>query len=218
LFKWAAYKKLVPGSPFVGVVLPGDETKRERVLSETELVALWRACDALGLIFGCYLKVLLLTAQRRGEVATVQWDHLDLDGALWTIPAAQYKSHHAHEVPLAASVVVLLRALPRRGPFVFTTNGRVPLSGFSKLTAALVKASEVTGWRLHDFRRSAATTMADQLGIPLHTIRRVLGHAEPGVTEAYVRFSWAREKRAALVRWSEYLEKIVTNVEHGEPC
>jgi integrase len=215
LFAWAVNSELAPGSPCVRLERPGGrERARERVQTMDELRALWIAWDAagiaspgtrskLGLIFGVYFKTLLLTVQRRGEVAGMRWTDLNLDAQLWTIPTA--KGGHAHEVPLAPAVVALLRGLPQQEncPYVFTTNGRTPISGFSKATAVTAEAAKVTGWRLHDLRRSAATEMAKR-GIPKATIRRVLGHAEADVTEVYVRHSWIPEKRAALEEWARF--------------
>lgn len=227
LFRWAVNQDLAPGSPCVGLERPGGrEQKRERVLSDTELVSLWHAFDTLadrrgttgarkkreaalpGGIFGAYLKVLLLVAQRRGEVATMTWVDVDLERALWTIPRT--KGGHAHEVPLAPAVVAILAAIPRHGTsgYVFTTNGRTPISGFGKIAAVVAEEAEVTGWRLHDFRRTAATNLA-ALGVTKETIRRVLGHAESDVTATYVRFGWIDQKREALERWARHVEQLV---------
>ncbi len=209
LFSWAVNQDLAPGSPCVALEKPGgQERKRERVLSESEVRALWRAWEARGGIFGVYGRVLLLTAQRRGEVAAMRWADLDLDGALWTIPRA--KGGHAHEVPLAPVVVALLRAIPQQHgcEYVFSTRRARPVSGFGKVKAATAEAANVSGWRLHDLRRTAATEMAKG-GTPKETIRRVLGHAESDVTETYVRHSWLPEKRAALEKWADDVEALL---------
>ena len=209
LFSWAVNHDLAPGSPCVRLEKPGGkERKRERVLTDTEVRALWGAWDDRGGIFGAYCKVLLLAVQRRGETAAMRWEDLDLEGGLWTIPRS--KGGHAHEVPLAPGVVALLRTIPQQGDcaYVFSTRRARPISGFGKLTAATTKAAGVTGWRLHDLRRTAATNMA-KLGIAKETIKRVLGHAEADVTATYVRFAWAPSKRAALETWAAHVEAIV---------
>ncbi len=206
LYSWAVNQELAPGSPCVGLEKPGGsekKRKRERVLSESEVRALWTAWVARGDIFGVYGRVLLLTAQRRGEVAKMRWADVDLDGALWTIPRA--KGGHAHEVPIAPAVVALLRSVPRQAgcEYVFSTRRARPISGFGKLKDQTAEAAKVSasGWRLHDLRRTAATEMAKG-GTSKEIIRRVLGHAESDVTETYVRHSWLAEKRAALETWA----------------
>src|SRR5690606_29973694 len=128
-----------------------------------------------------YVRVLILTAQRRREVARARWREIDLDQRIWTIPAERAKSNFAHVVPLSDAVVALLGSLPRsalaRNDFVFSTdNGVTPIGGFSKLKARLdaailaarVEAAGETGmaaelvqapprWTLHDLRRTART-------------------------------------------------------------
>lgn len=211
LFRWAVNQDLAPGSPCVGLEKPAPERRRERVLSDTELAAIWTAAGTRSLIWETYLKTLILTAQREGEVAHMAWAHLDLNTALWTIPRA--KGGHAHEVPLAPAVVALLGALPRidASAYVFTTRAGRPVSGFGKVKADVTLAAGVQGWRLHDFRRTAATGLA-RSGTPKDTIRRVLGHAEGDVTATYVRHGWLDEKRAALEQWVDYVQRLVANL------
>ena len=132
---------------------------------------------------------------------------IDLESGLWTIPRA--KGGHAHEVPLAPAVAALLHAMPRQHgcEYVFSTRRARPIAGFGKLRDATSEAASVTGWRFHDLRRSAATTMA-AAGIAKDIIRRVLGHAESDVTSTYVRHSWLPEKRTALETWAARVETI----------
>jgi integrase len=213
LFSWAVNHDLAPGSPCVRLEKPGGrERKRERVLADTEVRALWRAWDARGGIFATYCKVLLLTVQRRGEVAAMRWADLDLEGGLWTI--ARSKGGHAHEVPLTPGAVGLLRTIPQQGDcaYVFSTRRARPVSGFGKLKETTAKTSGVTGWRLHDLRRTAATNMA-ALGISKETIKRVLGHAESDITATYVRFGWIAEKRAALEAWAAHVARIIAEAD-----
>ncbi len=208
LFSWAVNQDLAPGSPCVGLEKPGGkERKRERVLADAEIRALWLAWEARGGIVGTYCRVLMLTAQRRGEVAAMRWADLDLDGGRWTIPRA--KGGHAHEVPLASAAVALLRSLPQQHgcAYVFSTRRARPISGFGKLKDKTSEAAEVSGWRLHDLRRTAATQMA-AAGIAKDIIRRVLGHAEADVTSTYVRHGWLAEKRTALETWAARVETL----------
>ena len=132
----------------------------------------------------------------------------DPDKAVWTMPREATKSDRVHEVPLAPMVVDTLSRLPRvvtldndgrevTSPFVFTTTGRSAVSGFSKMKKALDVASGVTGWRLHDLRRTAATGMA-RLGVAPHVVEKVLNHQSgiiSGVAAVYNRAAYDTEKR-----------------------
>jgi integrase len=114
LFNWAADRSVVEASPIVRIPKPGKETDRDRVLSEEEVVAVWRAADAIGGPFGPCIKLLFLTAQRRDEVAAMRWSEIELAGGMWTLPRERSKNDKAHEVPLAPLAVDLLQSLPRR--------------------------------------------------------------------------------------------------------
>jgi integrase len=226
LFNWSIARDLIDVSPCAKVAPPGKAIDRDRVLSDDEIAAVWQAAGRLGHPFATFVRVLLLTAQRREEVASMRRDQLDLDAALWTMPREATKSDRVHEVPLSPVVVDMLSAMPTlvirddagrdiESPFVFTTTGRSPVSGFSKMKTALDAASGVTGWRLHDLRRTAATGMA-RLGTAPHVVEKVLAHSSgiiSGVAAVYNRAGYDAEKRAALDAWARRVDAIV----HGEP-
>ena len=216
LFNWACAEDLIESSPCVKVAPPGKETARDRVLSDDETVAVWHAALTLGQPFSTFVRVLLLTAQRRDEVASMRWADVDLDSALWTLPREATKPDRVHEVPLAPAVVELLKAMPRIGKsaFVFTTTGVSPISGFSKVKARLDAFSGVKHWRLHDLRRTAATGMA-RLGIAPHIVEKVLNHQQGvirGVAAVYNRASYNPEKRSALEAWARKVDASVNGV------
>jgi len=144
LFNWAASQGYVADSPLRGVKLPTKERERERVLTDDEIKWFWQACGALGRDgwpFGPLFKLLLLTAQRRDEVGAVVWSELDLEKRLWTIPRERAKNDRTHDVQLSDPAVEILTALRARrdqnlllkdSPLIFTTNGKTPVSGFSR--------------------------------------------------------------------------------------
>jgi integrase len=103
------------------------------------LDAVWNAADVLGYPFGPFFRLLILTAQRRGEVAAMRWSDVDMERALWTLPAEQTKPGRVHDVPLSGPALGLLQRLPRfEGPYVFTTtSGAKPINGFTKAKNAL---------------------------------------------------------------------------------
>ena len=131
--------------------LIGRKEPRQRVLDDDEIQALWTACTDYP--FGSFVRMLLLTGQRRTEVAGMRWSEIDLHRKVWTIPAARMKAGAAHVVPLTAPVIELLEGLPRfqRGDCVFSaTMGAKPINGFSKYKARLDARVKIAPWVLHD--------------------------------------------------------------------
>jgi integrase len=184
-------------------------TRRDRVLSDDEIRAVWAGCDHLGWPFREVVRLALLLGQRRDEIAGMEWGELDLDRALWVIPAYRYKTRVDHAVPLPAFAVELFCSVPRLcDRFVFSTKADTHFSGFSKAKAQLDVLSGVTGWRLHDLRRTMRTQLS-VLRIDPDTAERVLGHVIRGVRGIYDRHAFIDEKRDALERWSRRLETIV---------
>src|SRR5262249_23623278 len=145
---------------------------------------------------------------------------LDLIGRLWTLPRERIKTNRPHEVALSAPAVDILKSAPRLAgsDLVFTTNGATPVSGYSKAKRhinALLPA-DMSSWRLHDLRRTAASGMA-RLGISLPVIEKVLNHASgsfAGIVGVYQRHSFADEKRAALEAWGRHIDALVS----GKPA
>src|SRR6516225_3576172 len=108
---------------------------RLRALSDDELRWFWQACDETGWPFGPLFKLLLLTAQRRGEVAGMAWSELDLHNRVWTIPRHKAKNNLAHEVHLSEATIEVARSLPHvinDEGLIFTTTGERRVSGFSQ--------------------------------------------------------------------------------------
>jgi integrase len=187
LFGWAVEKDRVSANPCDGLRPPTKEKSRDRVLSEEEMRAFWPAADELGWPFGPLFKLLLLTAQRRDEVATMEWLEISLDTGVWSIPREKAKNDQGHDVQLSAAALAIIKALPRVvGPYVFSTNGKTPVSGFSRakerldasMLNALREASAETAldpWILHDLRRTATTGMAGLRVLP-HVVDRILNH------------------------------------------
>jgi integrase len=218
LFNWAADRGVIEASPIVRIPKPGKETDRDRVLSEEEVRAVWRAADAVGWPFGPCVKLLILTAQRRDEVAEMRWSEIDLDGSTWTLPRERSKNDKAHEVPLAPLAVDILQSLPRRDDcdLVFSTNGRTPISGFSKMKRRIDRLSGVglsaaDAWVLHDLRRTVTTYLA-RMGIPPQVADKLLNHQQGtirGVAAVYNRHGYLVERRAALDAWAQKVEDIL---------
>jgi integrase len=214
IFRFAVAREWIESSPVEGVSKPVQEQSRDRVLTMDEVAAVWKAAGLLGYPAGHFIRVLLLTAQRRTEVASMRWHDVDLDAATWIIPASETKSERTHLVPLSAAVVSMLREVPQLGPYVFTSDGKTHLSGYAKAKSRLdgyvaAAGGQLAPWRLHDLRRTAATHMV-RLGISETTVGRVLNHATSGVTaKVYALHSYAPEKRSALDRWAAEVTRAV---------
>lgn len=207
IFRYAVSRDWLEASPVEGIEKPKAERARDRVLDMGEIARVWAAAGLLGYPEGHWVRVLLLTAQRGGEVTAMEWSHLDLEAGTWTIPAENAKADRANLVPLSPAVVSLIDSMPRLGKFVFTTSGDKPVNGFAKAKLTLDRYIAGTGepldvWRFHDLRRSAATHMV-RLGVTETIVSRVLNHATVGITaQVYALHSYAPEKRVALDKWA----------------
>jgi integrase len=212
-FNWAVERDLVAASPATSLPKPAVEISRDRVLSMTELHAVWHTAEQMGFPFGRIVQILILTAQRRDEVAGMRWSELDLERDRWVISKDRAKNGKAHIVHLSSQAIAILASLPKREDcdFVFSTTGQTAVSGFSRAKAAIDVRSGVTGWRLHDLRRSVATYMADDLKIAPVVVDRILNHVTGslrGVAAVYQRSEFLADRKVALETWGLLVEKL----------
>lgn len=214
VFRYALSRDWIEASPVEGIAKPKAEAERDRVLTMDEIKRLWIGSDLSGYPFGHFLRMLMLTGQRRTEVASMRWSDIDMDAATWVLSAAETKSDRAHLVPLSAPAIAILEAVPRLGDYVFTTDGENHFQGFAKAKATLDQfiagtSEPLSAWTLHDLRRSAATHMV-RLGVSETVVSRVLNHARQGVTaKVYALHSYAPEKRHALDAWAAEVLRVV---------
>ena len=214
LFNWAVDRDLIASAPTDRMRARHTQTRRDRVLSPDELKTVVEALDAdevlrimrgvtdlppLTDLFRDFFRVLLLTGQRRGEVAGMEWAELDLDGnePRWELPPTRTKNRRRHIVPLAPAVVSILKGHRRKSDgslLVFSGTGQTPISGFGRAKARLDKRvavlCEVLGrrpvehWTAHDLRRTAATIMSE-LGVPLSIVEATLNHVSGTLGRGY---------------------------------
>ncbi len=194
------------------------ERSRDRVLTDSDLKAIWKA-TAGDDDYSAVVRLLMLTAARADEIASLRWTEIDFDGGRIVLPASRVKNAREHQIPLSEPARAILAARPRRDgrDLVFGRRHDLPLSGWSVLKGALdarIKDSGavVAHWTHHDLRRSVVTIMCDRLGIAPHVAEAVLGHVsghKHGVAGIYNRASYEREKRTALDRWAEHLMSVV---------
>jgi len=214
LMGWCVERGMIDASSIAGMKPLSKERSRERVLSDDELGALWAACDTEGYPFGDCMKLLILSGQRRAEVAEMRWSEINFENRLWTLPSQRAKNGKQHTVPLTDAMLTILRSLPRflGSDFVFTTTGKSPVSGFGRLKTRLDNAlpDGTEPWIIHDLRRTMSTNMA-MLGVPQPVTEALLNHKTgvvSGVAAIYNVYSYADEKRDALDSWNERIEEI----------
>jgi integrase len=206
VLRWASEEDLVEVN-FAPAIRRTPEQKRQRVLSRPEIKAIWHACDKLGSStvarnYGRLVRFLLLTGQRRSEVASLRYGHL-LDGTWRQI---ENKVMRPHNIPLPPLALNLIGRGDARDYAFGGRDGQI--GAFSRLKRALDRTSGVSDWVIHDIRRSVASHMQD-LGIRNEVVQAVLNHAVPGVGQIYLRAQLEQQKADALARWATALTKIV---------
>lgn len=213
LFNWCVERGIVEASPVLGTKAPTREKARERVLVDSEITALMRACANEPYPYRQYVPILLATAQRRGEVSKMQWSQIDFSAKIWVIPSNLSKNDKAHVVPLNDFVLRLLKEIPRFPDcdWIFSTTRRAPINGFTKALKHLQEASNTSDWRFHDLRRTATSGMA-RLGVAPHVVEKLLNHISGsirGVALTYNRYGYGTETREALEKWGTFLDELI---------
>ncbi len=221
LFKFGIHRQIVEDSPVKLLMRPGGKEKaRERALSDEELKAFLAdpvACTRFRRL-AHVIQILLLTGQRRGELALARWQHVDLKAATWTIPDENAKTGRGHVVPLSDFALLEFQALKRaagRSAWVLPADrGDGPVDP-KLLTRSLAKclqrfkAKKIAPFTLHDLRRTCRTGLA-RLKIEPHVAERVLNHAQEKIAGTYDTHAYLEEKRAALEKWGDYLDQLAS--------
>jgi integrase len=214
MFNWAIREGYDVANPVQGTNRPATSKGRERVLSDAELVAIWRACDDRD--YGRIVRLLMLTGQRRDEIGGLRWDEVatGVDGATLLpisfirLPPERTKNHREHIIPLSALALGLLPDRRQGRDFIFGDGPRRGYSGWSKSKTQLDARIGFADWVLHDLRRTVATGLADRLGVLPHIVEAVLNHVSghrAGVAGIYNRARYAAEMRDALSRWADHI-------------
>lgn len=232
-FKWCVERDLMAVSPMATLATPEVGEARDRVLTDKEVKAFWQATVALSKepetdtpqiepspIFAPFYRLLLLTAQRRDEVAGIRWSELDLDACTWTIPRERAKNDRAHLVHLSPQAMAVIAKVPKvdKVDFLFSTTGKNPISGFAKPKARLdtlmqESLGKLDPWRVHDLRRTAATGM-QKLGFQLPVVEWVLNHvsgSRGGLAGIYQRHEYLEERKKALEAWGTYVDSLIAD-------
>lgn len=206
MLRWSVDRKFLTLNPAATIRKPFKATARSRVLSDDELGRVLRVFIAEGYPFGTMGHLLVLTAQRRGEVTNMRWSQIDWDAKTWTIPADLAKNSREHMLPLSAAALAILKAIPRLSDdrvFPSRYHDTNAISGFSRAKGRFDKLSSVTDWTIHDLRRTVTTGLA-RMRVPPHVCEKILNHVSgtfAGVAGVYNRFEYQDEMREALDRW-----------------
>ena len=204
MYAWAIGEGLCETNPVVGTNKADEGGARDRVLSDTELAAVWY--NAPDSDYGRIVRLLMLTGQRRDEIGSLHWSEVDTDAKTITLPGSRTKNGREHVVPLSTDALAIITATsqPEGREKVFGV-GDGGFSGWSKAKAALDEklGKSVSAWTLHDLRRTAATRMADS-GVQPHVIEAVLNHVsghKGGVAGVYNRACMSPRSGPPWIRW-----------------
>lgn len=218
MFNFAVSRDILDTSPCVAINMPAKKNQRDRVLNEIEIKGFWQGLDDAPIsdVIRIILKLVLVTGQRRGEVAGAEWNEFNLSEKWWTIPAEKSKNGLAHRVPLNRMALKILKEVKEMSGdsiYLFPSIRKSGSIDPRAVTRALRKAQNHFGmneeFRPHDLRRTAATQMTSN-GVKRDDVAKILNHVDSGVTSIYDRHSYDDEKRKALEKWGRILEKILT--------
>ena len=216
MYSFAMGRGILESSPCVAIPAPSKENRRDRVLNETEIKTFWNKLSTAKMkkYTALALKLQLITAQRKGEVAGAEWVNFDLKDGWWTIPAEKSKNGLPHRVPLSSFAIETLNELkiisgdskwlfpsPRDGQHIAETS-------VDHAVRANAEHFKIDHFTPHDLRRSVASMMTAS-GVQRLTVSKILNHVETGITSVYDRHSYDKEKRKALSSWGLQLETIL---------
>jgi integrase len=206
MFVWCIGRGILETNPLQHAEKPGTEVARTRVLSDAELVKVWNAAEGLQPAYRGAFRLLILTGARKQEIGELRWDELK-DGTI-TLEGERTKNGVPHVIPLSSAARSIVKDRGN-GPYAFTL-GRFPISNWTRPKIKLDEVSGVTGWTIHDIRRTVATGL-QRLGVQLPVTEAVLGHtsgSRGGIVGVYQRHDYAQEKAAALEAWGAHVIRL----------
>lgn len=222
LFKWARQQRKIPANPVPSAAeLPKyPEQSRDRKFDDDEISSFWAGCETKGYPFGYCFELMLILGRRETPVAHIRWSLLDLKAGEWTNPAIIEKTKRTETVPLPPLAVRILKHIKKNYRFegcdyVFTTNGKTPISGWTNAKKSLDTKCKALGkeiktpWQLKDLRRTCRSYLP-KCGATPPMARITLGHAMRGIDKVYDQYSYMKEKREALENWAAFLEGLIS--------
>jgi len=207
LFGWAIQRGYRDDNPVINTERPERSKPRTRVLTDSELAAIWNACGDDE--FGRITRLLMLTGCRRSEIGGMRFSEFSPDGATWTLPAERAKNKHALTLTLPPAAIAIVQAVENKGRDQLFGDRAAGFTSWDPAKQALDArlGDRVASWRLHDLRRTCATGMAD-LGVEPHVIEAVLNHHSghrAGVAGVYNRSPYAKAVGIALASWAGHV-------------
>jgi integrase len=203
LFQWAMKKGRAEANPVIGTEV-AEEKSRDRFLNDEELRKVWSVLGSDD--YSDIVRLLILTGQRRGEIADLQWNEIHFERGVIVLPPERTKNGQRHEVPMSSAVRGILLGHPKTGERVFA-----PVVSWHRSREVLAKKAGFANWTLHDLRRSVSTGMGE-IGILPHAIEAVLNHVggfRSGVGGTYNRSPYFAEKKQALALWADHVLAVV---------
>ena len=215
-FSWCKERDILEQSPAEAIRPPSKEKTRDRVLNLEEIKDFWAACDQMGYPWGPIFQLLLLTGARLREVAHASWNEISIADGTLNLPSSRTKNARPHQIQLSDQVQNIIQALPRveGQTLLFTTNGKTPVSGFSKVKKRLDIMSGVINWRFHDLRRSFATHSTEKLNISPVIADKILNHRTGqvrGVAAVYQHGEYLTERHEALQKWGNFIQGLAAD-------
>jgi integrase len=208
--RWSVRRRHINHSPIEGLELPAKAGSRERVLTDEELAEVLTQAKLNG-TFGLYMQLLILTGQRRTEIASLHAEMIDYGQRTITLPKWLCKNNRDHAFPFEDMVAGILDGLPKEG-LLFPARGNLekPFSGFSAAKIAFDKECPVEPWTLHDLRRTFATGL-QRLGIRIEVTEALLNHVSgtrAGIVAVYQRHNYIQEMREAAALWEKHIDSL----------
>ena len=216
MFAWCVGREIIDKNPLEKVERVGAEVARTRALSDTELAKVWRATDKLKPEYRDFYRIIILTAARREEIAQLCWDEIRDDHIY--LEGERTKNGEPHVIPLSSAARAIIAGIERKGRFVFSARGSVPIQGIKRAKKRLDDESGVSDWRTHDIRRTVANGL-QKLGVPLVVTESILGHSggsRSGIVKVYQTYGYDSEKRAALEAWGAHVMALIEGREPGK--
>jgi len=220
MFNFAVERDIIQISPCYGMKAPAKEQQRDRVLTQEEIKTFWQGMDNENVCMTkevkIALKLVLVTAQRKGEVLHAEWSEIDLENGWWVIPKEKSKNGLSHRVPLSKQALELLSELKEstggRDLLFPARHGQEGSLNQWALSSALYKNFKHIGveekFTTHDLRRTGASHITG-MGISRLVVSKILNHVERSITAVYDRYSYDKEKRHALDAWGNEIDKII---------
>lgn len=211
MMNWCVKRGLLDVSPVPPMTFKSKP--RERILSDAELVAVWRRAAEFGHPYGRIVQLLILTGQRKGEIVGLRKSWIENGRIVY--PSEFVKNERTHTIPLGKQAMELIEALPSKSDLLFPSrfDEERRFNGFSKCKKAFDQNLGIEPYTLHDLRRTFSSAMA-KLGTPIHVTERILNHVSgtiSGVAAVYNRHAYLNEMADAFAAYELHLAELTAS-------